>query len=182
MTLAKPASNMVRTATPSALCGWVLCCVHGLSVAFPEYDSPRTAAPAPRPASGHAVSCTVPLITNASLDSYDLVVTEAWVGVPDTCASGGGGHGAGWDLVTLRFQGSVAGVQFDRFGALWFAGVELLRTTTPEPATGIRAGTHWDIEHDVTDYARLFTAKVRSCPLPSYLAPGLAGSSGTHTL
>ena len=64
---------------------------------------------------------------------------EPWAGVPTAC--NGGEHGENWDLIVLEFNGNVAGVQFDRFGAMWFGGVELLRTTTPEPATGTLAGT-----------------------------------------
>jgi hypothetical protein len=101
------------------------------------------------------------LIANAALNNYNLVVHEPWRGVPTACS--GGTHGEMWDYVTLEFDGAVAGVQFDRYGGLWFAGVELLRTTTPEPATGVdHGGTTWSIKKDITDYASLFAAPAGS--------------------
>jgi hypothetical protein len=105
-------------------------------------------------------SCTVPLIASAALDHYNLVVHEPWRGVPAEC---GGTSSDKWDYITLQFDGQVAGVQFDRFGGLWFAGVELLRTTTPEPATGVsHGGTSWSIRKDITDYASLFALAANS--------------------
>jgi len=53
-------------------------------------------------------------------------------------------------MAVLDFYGSVAGVQFDRYGALWLGGFELLRLTTPEPSPD---GISWHVEKDVTDYA-----------------------------
>lgn len=41
----------------------------------------------------------------------------------------------------------------DRFGALWLGGLEILRTTTPEPTA---AGIAWSIEKDVTVYSSYF--------------------------
>ena len=55
--------------------------------------------------------------------------------------------------VVLEMKGSVAGVQFDRAGALWLGGVELLRTTTPEPDT---PGISWRVDRDLTHYSALF--------------------------
>jgi hypothetical protein len=49
----------------------------------------------------------------------------------------------------------VAGVQFDRAGALWLGGVELLRTTTPEPDA---PGISWAVDRDLTEYSALFYA------------------------
>ena len=54
----------------------------------------------------------------------------------------------------MDWDGEVAGVQFDRFGGLWLNGLELLRTTTPEPdLTGIK----WHVEKDFTEYSDIFT-------------------------
>eukprot|EP00466_Bigelowiella_natans_P004884 jgi/Bigna1/143255/aug1.77_g17963 len=63
---------------------------------------------------------------------------------------------AEWGRVVLSWNGSVKGVQFDRYGALWVDGVELLRTTTPEPDS---TGIHWNITRDVTEYSMLFRKK-----------------------
>ena len=114
------------------------------------------AAAASAPAAGYSgASCTVPLVASAALNNYNLIVHEPWRGVPEPCA--GGRDGERWNFISLNFAGAVEGVQFDRYGGLWFAGVELLRTTTPEPATGVdRGGTHWSISKDITDYASLF--------------------------
>lgn len=99
----------------------------------------------------------MPLIASAALNNYNLVVHEPWRGVPAACAGGAGGER--WDFISLDFEGSVAGAQFDRYGGLWFAGVALLRTTTPEPATGVdHGGTTWSIQKDITDYAQAFAS------------------------
>ena len=47
--------------------------VVGGVVAFPDYDAPVTAVPAPRPRQGEGVTCTVPLISHAELNDYNLV-------------------------------------------------------------------------------------------------------------
>jgi hypothetical protein len=44
---------------------------------------------------------------------------------------------------------SENGTQFDRYGAFWIGGVELLRTTTAEPTAD---GIEWAVEKDVTLY------------------------------
>ena len=59
--------------------------------------------------------------------------------------------------VVLQFDGSVSGVQYDRVGAVWVNGIELLRTTTPEPSTIEGDVTSWRIERDVTDYINVLT-------------------------
>lgn len=55
--------------------------------------------------------------------------------------------------VVLRFRGQVQGRQFDRFGAVWVGGVEVLRTTTAEPTP---RGIEWNVSRDISDYAVLF--------------------------
>ena len=52
-------------------------------------------------------------------------MSVAWYVPPAACAGP-------WSSVVLEWHGEVAGVQFDRAGALWLGGVEILRTTTPE--------------------------------------------------
>jgi hypothetical protein len=57
-----------------------------------------------------------------------------------------------WSKVVLDWSGTVfAGRQFDRIGALWIGGVELLRTSTPEPAKV--TDVSWHLDKDVTEYA-----------------------------
>ncbi|KAI8900295.1 peptide N-acetyl-beta-D-glucosaminyl asparaginase amidase A-domain-containing protein [Globomyces pollinis-pini] len=63
--------------------------------------------------------------------------------------------GSSWSKVIVNFEASVSGKQFDRYGALWFGGAELIRLTTQEPSgTPL---TKWTFEKDVTTYANLFT-------------------------
>jgi len=55
--------------------------------------------------------------------------------------------------VILKVTGKVAGVQYDRVGAIWFNGVEILRMTTPEPPSTHGKGIVWKVERDLTEYA-----------------------------
>ena len=57
----------------------------------------------------------------------------------------------------MQFDGRVSGVQYDRVGGVWVNGIELLRTTTPEPSTIEGDSTSWRIERDVTDYINVLT-------------------------
>lgn len=61
-----------------------------------------------------------------------------------------------WNKVLLRFESRVSGRQFDRTGAVWLFGVELLRFTTQEPS-GSRE-TFWSVEKDITKVANLLKA------------------------
>jgi len=90
--------------------------------------------------------CTVVLFQNEALSNYGQVVNATY-NPPAEC------QGPQWSRVILKFHGSVAGVQFDRAGALWLGGVELLRTTTPEPD---ELGIEWEVERDVTSYSSIF--------------------------
>eukprot|EP01043_Picozoa_sp_COSAG02_P009358 COSAG02_NODE_316_length_24889_cov_9.418556_6_plen_526_part_00 len=156
---------------------------HQAAFAFPLYDPPLTAAPGPSaPTVGYSgARCSVPLVANAALNNYNEVVHEPWRGVPAACD--GGVHGERWDFITLDFEGAVGGVQFDRYGGLWFDGVELLRTTTPEPATGVdHGGTHWSIEKDITDYAYLFAHAIVGATNASLTIPNTVTDVYTGTL
>lgn len=56
---------------------------------------------------------------------------------------------ADWAKVVLRLDGSVKGRQYDRLGHLSLGGVEILRTSTPQPSPD---GITWSVEKDVTRY------------------------------
>jgi hypothetical protein len=88
------------------------------------------------------------MFANASLNNYNEVARSNYT--PPSCEGP-------WHLVVLEFNGAVKGVQFDRYGAMWLGGVELLRTTTAEPDTGVAKGITWHIEKDVTEYSSLFS-------------------------
>ncbi|KAH7424238.1 hypothetical protein KP509_12G096500 [Ceratopteris richardii] len=55
-----------------------------------------------------------------------------------------------WSLVVLTWRGSSVGRQFDRIAAVWFGGVEFLRTCTAEPTS---QGIVWEVKKDVTKYS-----------------------------
>lgn len=62
-------------------------------------------------------------------------------------------------------QASENGTQYDRYGAFWLGGVELLRTTTAEPTS---EGIVWKLEKDVTAYSQLFlVAQSASLSIPN---------------
>jgi len=116
---------------------------------FPTSQDPRTAQPQlQRPADCDA--CKVTLFEGVNLTSYGQVAQARYTGLP-SCA----GRLEDVTMVVLDWTGAVAGVQFDRYGALWLGGVELLRTTTPEP-DGTATGVRWHIEKDLTEYRSLF--------------------------
>ncbi|KAI9290576.1 hypothetical protein K502DRAFT_369107 [Neoconidiobolus thromboides FSU 785] len=57
------------------------------------------------------------------------------------------------DQIIMKFVGNVKGRQFDRFGAVYLDGYELLRTTTAEPT---EKGIQWNFEKDLSDKIPLF--------------------------
>ncbi|MFG2769645.1 peptide-N4-asparagine amidase [Streptomyces sp. NPDC048350] len=57
--------------------------------------------------------------------------------------------GTRWSKVVLRLDGEVKGRQYDRLGHVSVGGVELLRTSTPQPSPD---GIRWSMEKDVTRY------------------------------
>ena len=62
------------------------------------------------------------------------------------------------ERIVLEFTGQISGIQYDRFGAVWVNGIELLRTTSPEPSGmkdihGNDEIIRWSVTKDVTDYA-----------------------------
>lgn len=63
------------------------------------------------------------------------------------------GCGDRWSKVVLRLDGKVKGRQFDRLGYLHIGGVEIFRTSTPEPSPD---GIEWSVEKDVTRYSDTF--------------------------
>lgn len=62
------------------------------------------------------------------------------------------GCGDRWSKVVLRLDGNVKGRQYDRLGHLAVGGVEILRTSTPQPSPD---GIAWSVEKDVTRYSEL---------------------------
>ncbi|MFE7932988.1 peptide-N4-asparagine amidase [Streptomyces sp. NPDC057456] len=106
-----------------------------------DWHDPLTAAPpVTRP---HGKSCQVTL---AEAQFRDFTPYRGSYTPPDGC-------GDRWSKVVLRLDGEVEGRQFDRLGHLHVGGVEIFRTSTPEPSPD---GIEWSVEKDVTRYADTF--------------------------
>jgi hypothetical protein len=143
---------------------------------FPNYDNPITANP-PLAVPSSAAACEVVLFRNASLSGYGQVEQRPYAGPP--ACGGGADWGAPYAKVVLEFRGAVRGVQFDRYGALWLGGVELLRTTTPEPSP---AGIEWVVSKDVTRFAQLFRTATPASANASLSIPNVVDSTYTGVL
>ncbi|MCW7941526.1 peptide-N4-asparagine amidase A [Streptomyces hygroscopicus] len=106
-----------------------------------DWHDPLTAAPpVTRPDSP---SCQVTL---AEAQFRDFTPYRGTYSPPNGC-------GDRWSKVVLRLEGKVRGRQFDRLGYLHVGGVEILRTSTPEPSPD---GIEWSVEKDVTRYSDTF--------------------------
>ncbi|MFI6335135.1 peptide-N4-asparagine amidase [Streptomyces sp. NPDC050535] len=66
------------------------------------------------------------------------------------------GCGDRWSKVVLRLEGNVKGRQYDRLGYLHIGGVEVFRTSTPQPSPD---GIEWSVEKDVTRYSDTLRAE-----------------------
>ncbi len=106
-----------------------------------DWHDPLTAAPpVDRP---HTESCEVTL---ADTQFRDFTPYRGTYTPPEGC----GDH---WSKVVLQLDGKVKGRQYDRLGYLHVGGVEILRTSTPEPSP---EGIAWHVEKDVTRYSDTF--------------------------
>ncbi|MFJ9426416.1 peptide-N4-asparagine amidase [Streptomyces sp. NPDC101249] len=106
-----------------------------------DWHDPVTAAPAVGKPAGK--SCRVTLVRAAFRDFTPYRGTYT---PPAGC-------GSRWSKVVLRLDGKVKGRQYDRLGYLHVGGVEVLRTSTPEPSPD---GIAWSVEKDVTRYSDTF--------------------------
>ncbi|MFF4349778.1 peptide-N4-asparagine amidase [Streptomyces sp. NPDC001530] len=106
-----------------------------------DWHDPLTAAPPiTKPT---AKSCEVTL---AEAQFRDFTPYKGTYAPPSGC-------GDRWSKVVLRLDGKVKGRQFDRLGYLHVGGVEIFRTSTPEPSPD---GIAWSVEKDVTRYSDTF--------------------------
>ncbi|MER5940114.1 peptide-N4-asparagine amidase [Streptomyces sp. NPDC001928] len=103
-----------------------------------DWHDPITAAPPVTKPSG--TSCQV---TVAEAQFRDFTPFKGAYTPPDGC-------GDRWSKVVLRMDGKVKGRQYDRLGHLQIGGVEIFRTSTPEPSPD---GIEWSVEKDVTRYS-----------------------------
>ncbi|MEU6990208.1 peptide-N4-asparagine amidase [Streptomyces sp. NPDC046465] len=104
-----------------------------------DWHDPITAAPpVPKP---HTKSCEVAV---AEAQFKDFTPYKGTYAPPEKCGKGR------WGKVVLRLDGKVKGRQYDRLGYLRIGGVEVFRTSTPEPSAD---GITWSVEKDVTRYS-----------------------------
>jgi hypothetical protein len=136
--------------TPAALALLVVGLCVGFAItpiarAETGYQNPITAAPpVSRP---NTTSCVETIVDHTFAFSYGAPFIGSY-SPPANCTGP-------WSKVVLDWNGTVfAGRQFDRIGALWVGGVEILRTSTPEP-THVN-DTTWHVAKDVTEYASVF--------------------------
>lgn len=103
-----------------------------------DWHDPITAAPPVSRPSGR--SCHVMV---AEAQFRDFTPYTGTYTPPEGC-------GDRWNKVVLRMDGKVRGRQFDRLGYLHIGGVEVFRTSTPQPSPD---GIQWSVEKDVTRYS-----------------------------
>ncbi|MFJ2742499.1 peptide-N4-asparagine amidase [Streptomyces sp. NPDC087440] len=106
-----------------------------------DWHDPLTAAPPV--AKPHTRSCQVTL---GEAQFRDFTPYKGSYTPPGKC-------GTRWSKVVLRLDGKVKGRQYDRLGYLHVGGVEVLRTSTPQPSPD---GITWSVEKDVTRYSDTF--------------------------
>lgn len=103
-----------------------------------DWHDPVTAAPPVARPSGRSCQVTV-----AEAQFRDFTPYTGTYAPPKGC-------GDRWSKVVLRLEGNVKGRQFDRLGYLHIGGVEIFRTSTPQPSPD---GIEWSVEKDVTRYS-----------------------------
>ncbi|MDH6572098.1 hypothetical protein M2160_007119 [Streptomyces sp. SAI-117] len=106
-----------------------------------DWHDPITAAPPVTRPSGRSCQVTV-----AEAQFRDFTPYTGRYAPPEGC-------GDSWSKVVLRMDGKVRGRQFDRLGYLHVGGVEIFRTSTPQPSPD---GIEWSVEKDVTRYSDTF--------------------------
>jgi hypothetical protein len=110
-----------------------------------DYHDPVTAAP---PISTpHTKACEV---TVAEAQFKDFTPYTGTYTPPTGCGTPGR-----WSKVVLRMDGKVKGRQYDRLGYLDIGGVQVFRTSTPEPS---QDGINWSVEKDVTEYEKTLSS------------------------
>ncbi|WP_128430256.1 peptide-N4-asparagine amidase [Streptomyces cyaneus] len=106
-----------------------------------DWHDPITASPPLTKPSGKSCQVTV-----AEAQFRDFTPYKGTFTPPQGC-------GDRWSKVVLRMDGKVKGRQYDRLGYLHVGGVEIFRTSTPEPSPD---GIEWSVEKDVTRYSDTF--------------------------
>ncbi|KAL3834817.1 hypothetical protein ACJIZ3_009553 [Penstemon smallii] len=97
----------------------------------------------PLPFSSLTPTCTFPILTHTFANTINLPPTNTTYSPPHNCT---------WSRAALHISASSNGSQYDRIAAVWLAGAEILRTSTPEPTP---EGIFWNVRKDVTKYSSL---------------------------
>ncbi|KAF3663116.1 putative LRR receptor-like serine/threonine-protein kinase MRH1-like [Capsicum annuum] len=98
----------------------------------------------PLPFANLTPSCTLPILTHDFGNTMGLPPISVDYTPPEKCC---------WKHVALQFNASCKGVhEYDRIAAVWLDGVDLFRTSTPEPTVN---GVFWTVTKDVTRYSSL---------------------------
>ncbi len=103
-----------------------------------DWHDPVTAAPPVAVPGGKSCEVTV-----AETQFRDFTPYRGTYAPPRGC-------GDRWSKVVLRMDGRVKGRQYDRLGYLHVGGVEVFRTSTPQPSPD---GIEWSVEKDITRYS-----------------------------
>jgi hypothetical protein len=109
-----------------------------------DWHDPVTAAPPVTKPGGRSCEVTVAQVQFRDFTPYRGTYTP-----PGDC-------GDRWSKVVLRLDGKVKGRQYDRLGYLHVGGVEIFRTSTPQPSPD---GIAWSVEKDVTRYSDTFRSR-----------------------
>lgn len=110
-----------------------------------DYHDPVTAAPPISTPNTRSCSVTVAEAQFKDFTPYTGTYTP-----PTGCGTPGR-----WSKVVLRMDGNVEGRQYDRLGYLDIGGVQVFRTSTPEPS---QDGIDWSVEKDVTEYEKTLSS------------------------
>lgn len=99
-----------------------------------------------KPVVGTSSPCSILVMEHAFAHTYSLPPAVANYTPPSYC-------GTSWDQIILKWSGTCKGRQYDRIAAVWFGGIEVLRTCTAEPTSN---GIYWEVRKDVTRFASVF--------------------------
>ncbi|KAG6395407.1 hypothetical protein SASPL_146052 [Salvia splendens] len=101
----------------------------------------------PLPFDSLTPACTLPLFNHTFAHTSGLPPSDANYSAPLNCT---------WSNAVLRFSAAANGTQSDRIAAVWLAGAELLRTSTPQSTPD---GVSWSFTKDVTRFSALLRRK-----------------------
>ncbi|KAG6393566.1 hypothetical protein SASPL_147810 [Salvia splendens] len=101
----------------------------------------------PLPFDALTPACTLPLFNHTFAHTSGLPPSAANYSAPLNCT---------WSNAVLHFSAAANGTQVDRIAAVWLAGAELLRTSTPESTPD---GVSWSFTKDVTRFSALLSRK-----------------------